>query len=114
MITIASRAAAPIINGVGRLLFALALAGATAATTRADGLYIAGPTAFPAWTASDAARTPLAGSSVSQNLPRGGDDQYLAGPAALQAWPRTESRTPLAGDSAGKAGWNFDLTSQGG
>lgn len=44
-----------------------ALMGATAAPSLAEGFYVAGPTAVPAWTQTSAGRTPLAGQGTAQD-----------------------------------------------
>ncbi|MBP0444802.1 hypothetical protein J8J14_08390 [Roseomonas sp. SSH11] len=46
---------------------AAALIGATAAPSLAEGFYVAGPTALPAWTQQADSRTPLAGRSTAPN-----------------------------------------------
>jgi hypothetical protein len=115
MTIIASEIAALLCHRLGRTLaisaLAVGLISTAAGPALAEGDYVAGPTASPAWTESTS-RTPLAApapAGMSELL--GGDDQYVAGPTALRAWPRGEDRTPLAGPGTNRA--NFDLASQG-
>lgn len=116
MTTIASKAATLLRHRLSRTLFvstlALRILGASAGPALADGEYVLGPTAMPAWTESTSSRTPLAGAAPTWRTElEGGDNQYLAGPTAFGAAPRSGSRTPLAGP--GVTGVNFDLTAQG-
>ncbi|HEY8610603.1 MAG TPA: hypothetical protein VIL69_04845 [Roseomonas sp.] len=115
MTTIASESSATLRHGLGRSLtiatLAAGLIGAAVGPTLAEGNYVTGPSASPAWTQS-ASRTPLAASAPTPaSLLLGGDDQYVVGVPAFQAWPKTEGRTPLA--APGTTMMNFDLASQG-
>ncbi len=113
---IASDAAATLSHGLGKSLsitvLAAGLIGAAASPSLAEGDYVAGPTASPAWTQATS-RTPLAGvAPIRMHRLAGGDDQYVVGPTAFRAWPQAEGRTPLAAPGTNKG--NFDLASQGG
>jgi hypothetical protein len=113
---IASDAAATLSHGLGKSLsitiLAAGLIGAAASPSLAEGDYVAGPTASPAWTQA-ASRTPLAGAApIRMHRLAGGDDQYVAGPTAFGAAPQAASRTPLSASGMNRG--HFDLASQGG
>ncbi|HEY8611570.1 MAG TPA: hypothetical protein VIL69_09815 [Roseomonas sp.] len=80
----------------------------------AEGDYVAGASASPAWTQADS-RTPLVAMGTPYFAPGhllvGGDDQYVMGPTASPAWTQPDGRAPLAGRSMTSA--NFDLGTQG-
>lgn len=115
MSTIASKTAAPSTHRAGRILAISALAasliGAGSSPVLADGYYVAGPTAMPAWSGSTS-RTPLAAAMHQQPfLMPGGDDQYVSTSPVWKSWPQAETRTPLSSGNAGLM--NFDLAGQG-